>query len=71
MSPKRQNCDRQIDFRRLSAFLQLAGEPDFAFLDELVDGIRLGVDAALPRVAKVFEQKKKGLCHSSRKGSKV
>ena len=58
--PDRQATDRQteINFRRVAALLELAGDPDFAFLNELASvGACLGVGEVLPRVPAVFEAK--------------
>ena len=37
--------------------LRAAGDPDWAFFDDLVDGVALGVDETMPRTPAVFEEK--------------
>ena len=61
-APGRLQQDRktEINFRRLFAMLQLAGDPDFEFIQEVTaHGVKLGVDVPLPRTPSVFEEKTK------------
>lgn len=60
--PSRLPNDRrtEVNFRRLAAMLEVAGDPDCRFLHEIAAvGARLGVGVNLPRVPAVFEAKAK------------
>lgn len=61
-SPRRRSGDRcsEVNFRRLSAALEVVEDEDFEWLDVAASsGVRLGVDQTMPRVPAVFEEKVK------------
>eukprot|EP00435_Cladocopium_sp_Y103_P070051 s861_g34.t1 len=58
--PKRrpEDCDTEVNFRRLKCILEALGDPDHSWLEEVAsEGVSLGVDEELPRVPEVFEEK--------------
>ena len=55
---KEGDMECEIQFRRLQAMLELVGDEDSDFLEEVVShGVRRGVDMELPRTPKIFEEK--------------
>ena len=62
LEPSRLISDRAtaINFRRMSAALELMGDPDSNFLLEIAAvGVPIGVDVELPRTPEIFEEKVK------------
>ena len=62
LDPCRKDGDRvtEVNFRRLRAMLEATGDVDYEWLAEVAkEGVDLGVDRAMPRLPKVFEEKTK------------
>lgn len=58
--PLRRETDRdtEVNFRRLAAALQLMGDVDYSYLEEVASvGVPIGVEVELPRTEAVFEEK--------------
>ena len=62
LRPRRKDGDREseVNFRRLKAALQVMGDPDRDYLEQMAsEGVPIGVDVELPRTPSVYEEKVK------------